>query len=179
MAKTAAGKPAIAGMSGNLIAISELARRAGLAASALRYYEEQGLLHSVRSAGGQRRYAREMLRRVAFIRAAQQAGLSLDEIRTALHSLPQQRTPTPDDWRTLASAWQPLIQQRIDALCALRDQLDSCIGCGCLSLARCALYNPGDLAGQRGSGARYLQGDRASEVMAEAAALQTAGAAQT
>ncbi|WP_338844901.1 redox-sensitive transcriptional activator SoxR [Massilia sp. W12] len=140
----------------NLMPISEVARRSGLAASALRYYEEQGLLHSSRSSGGQRLYKRESLRRIAFIRAAQQAGLNLEQIRAAFASLPQQRTPTPEDWRQLAASWQPLIQQRIDALIALRDRFDSCIGCGCLSLTKCALYNPQDQAAQEGSGARYL-----------------------
>lgn len=154
-------------MSDQLISIGNLAKRSGVAASALRYYEEQGLLSSSRSSGGQRQYVRDTLRRVAFIRAAQTAGLGLNEIRAALHSLPQQRTPDMQDWQRLSASWQPLIQQRIDALVALRDQLASCIGCGCLSLKSCALYNPQDQAARRGQGARYLQGDIPADVMRE------------
>ena len=153
-----------------LIPISELSRRAGVAASALRFYEAQGLLQSLRSSGGQRQFARGDLRRVAFIRAAQAVGLTLDEIRTALHSLPGQRTPTARDWERLSSRWRPILDHRIAALTRLRDQLSSCIGCGCLSLERCALYNPDDIAATRGSGARYLLGDRSADVLAESAA---------
>ena len=144
--------------------IGQLAERAGLATSALRYYEDQGLITALRSSGGQRLYPREVLRRVAFIRAAQNVGLSLDDIRQALASLPEGRTPTQADWTRLSRRWKPLLEARIAALCTLRDQLDACIGCGCLSLKRCALYNPGDSAQRLGPGARYLLGDRASEV---------------
>ncbi len=142
------------------MAIGELAARAGVAASALRFYESQGLLAGRRSAGGRREYPRHVLRRVAFVRAAQQVGLSLDEVKTALATLPEGRTPTAADWQRLARRWQPLLDERIAALQQLRDQLASCIGCGCLSLTRCALYNPGDAAAARGPGARYLLGDR-------------------
>ncbi len=142
------------------IAIGELAARAGVAASALRFYEAQGLLAGRRSAGGRREYPRHVLRRVAFVRAAQQVGLSLEEVKAALATLPAGRTPTAADWQRLARRWQPLLDERIAALQRLRDQLASCIGCGCLSLARCALYNPGDAAGARGPGARYLLGER-------------------
>ena len=121
-------------------------------------------MQSVRSAGGQRQYPREVLRRVAFIRVAQTVGLTLDEIRTTLATLPEQRTPTKADWARLSRSWQPLIDQRIAALTALRNQLTSCIGCGCLSLKSCALYNPNDIASTRGAGPRYLLGDRASDV---------------
>ena len=152
------------------IPIGEFARRAGVAASALRFYETQGLLTSDRSAGGQRLYPRSELRRVAFIRAAQAVGVSLDEVRKALAGLPGQRTPNARDWQQLSSRWQPLLDARIVALTRLRDQLSSCIGCGCLSLTRCALYNPGDAAAVRGSGPRYLMGDRSSEVLAARAA---------
>jgi MerR family transcriptional regulator, redox-sensitive transcriptional activator SoxR len=141
------------------IPIGELARRAGVAASALRYYEDQGLLQGARSAGGRRRYPRHVLRRVAFIRAAQAVGLGLAEIRSALQSLPDGRTPTRADWQRLGRSWQPVLDARIDALTRLRDRLASCIGCGCLSLKACALYNPGDQAARRGAGARYLAGD--------------------
>jgi len=140
--------------------IGELARRAGVAASALRFYEAQGLISGGRSAGGRRHYPRHVLRRVAFIRAAQVLGLGLADIQAALASLPQGRTPTQADWQRLGRAWQPLLDARIAALQRLRDQLASCIGCGCLSLKACALYNPQDQAALRGSGARYLAGDR-------------------
>ena len=142
------------------IAIGELARRSGVAASALRFYEEQGLIASQRSASGRRHYARADLRRVAFIGAAQNVGLSLSEIQAALASLPEGRTPTVADWARLSRSWRPLLDARIAALTRLRDQLDACIGCGCLSLKTCALYNPEDAAAALGSGPRYLLGDR-------------------
>lgn len=153
-----------------LLPIGDFARRAGVAASALRFYEEQGLLLSRRSASGRRQFARSDLRRVAFIRAAQQVGLSLDQIRAALASLPDGRTPNARDWERLSRAWQPLLAARIAELQQLQDTLASCIGCGCLSLGKCKLYNPQDAAGRRGAGARYWTGDRASEVLA---ALET------
>ena len=141
------------------LTIGALAQRAGVATSAVRFYEAQGLLRGSRSEGNQRRYAKETLRRVAFIRIAQGVGLSLDDVRAALATLPEQRTPTPADWARLSRAWKPLIEARIASLAALRDQLDSCIGCGCLSLDRCALYNPDDRARAFGAGPRYLLGD--------------------
>ena len=149
------------------ITIGELARRSGAAASALRFYEDQGLVAGTRTAGGQRQFPKEVLRRIAFIRAAQTVGLSLEPIQAALATLPGGRTPTKADWERLSQSWRPLLDQRIAALVALRDQLTSCIGCGCLSLRSCALYNPGDAAQRRGSGARYLLGDRSAEVLAE------------
>ncbi len=152
-----------------LITIGELARRSGVAASALRFYEDRGLIASVREAGAKRRYRRDVLRRVAFIRVAQTVGLSLDEVAQALAALPDARTPGKQDWEKLSRSWQPLLQQRIDALIALRDQLTSCIGCGCLSLQKCRLYNPQDLAASHGDGPRYLLGDSASAILAEAA----------
>lgn len=142
-----------------MLTIGELARRSGVAASALRFYEEEALVTSVRGSGGQRRYARDVLRRVAFIRAAQAIGLRLEEIRKSLASLPSLRTPNKADWARLSKRWRPLLDERINALTTLRDQLDACIGCGCLSLTACKLYNPSDAAGARGSGARYLLGD--------------------
>lgn len=144
----------------NWIPIGELARRSGLAASALRFYEDAGLLVSGRSESGRRQFPRSILRRVAFIRAAQAVGLTLDEIRAALATLPDGRTPTQADWQRLSRGWQPLLDARIAALTRLRDQLSSCIGCGCLSLSKCALYNPGDQAAVKGAGARYLLGDK-------------------
>ena len=146
------------------LSISAVAQRAGVAASTLRFYEDQGLISGGRSAGNQRRYAKETLRRVAFIRIAQSVGLSLPEIGAALATLPEQRTPTPADWARLSRAWKPLIEARIAALSALRDQLDSCIGCGCLSLKSCKLYNPGDQARQLGTGPRFLLGDRPADL---------------
>jgi MerR family redox-sensitive transcriptional activator SoxR len=145
------------------IAIGPFARRAGVPASTLRYYEAEGLLHGGRSESGRRRYPRSTLRRVAFIRVAQSIGLTLDQIRAALATLPGERTPTPADWSRLSRNWRPLLDARIAALTQLRDQLDACIGCGCLSLKRCALYNPGDQAAASGSGARFmlLQGAKA------------------
>ncbi|AXE32136.1 redox-sensitive transcriptional activator SoxR [Chromobacterium phragmitis] len=138
------------------ISIGRLAKRTGVAASALRFYESKGLIHSVGEAGKTRRYRRDAMRRVSFIRVAQAMGMSLQDIGAALAGLPQQRTPTADDWARISRNWRPLLQARIDALCRLRDQLDSCIGCGCLSLERCRLYNPEDAAGERGSGPRFL-----------------------
>jgi MerR family redox-sensitive transcriptional activator SoxR len=144
----------------DLIPIGEFGRRAGIAPSALRFYEQQGLLASARSSGGRRLYPRAELRRVAFIRAAQAVGLGLPDIAAALATLPGGRTPTAADWQKLSRQWQPLLDARIAALTRLRNQLATCIGCGCLSLQRCALYNPGDTAARRGSGARYLLGDK-------------------
>lgn len=139
-----------------MISIGEAARRVGVAASALRYYEAEGLLAAARSAGGRRYYPRSELRRIAFIRAAQSVGLSLDEVRGALASLPDNRTPTKEDWARLSRSWRSLLDARIAALTRLRDTLTSCIGCGCLSLKACALYNPDDRAAATGAGARYL-----------------------
>ncbi|RQO63293.1 redox-sensitive transcriptional activator SoxR [Paucibacter sp. KBW04] len=149
-----------------VIPIGELARRSGVAASALRFYEEQGLLQSKRSESGRRHYLRSDLRRVAFLRAAQNVGLSLEQIRSALQTLPDARTPTPADWERLSRGWRPLLDARIAELTRLRDQLSACIGCGCLSLSKCALYNPADAAALRGTGARYLLGDSSKEVLA-------------
>ena len=142
------------------LTIGAFAQRCGVAASTLRFYEAQRLLHGRRSAGGHRQYRRADLRRVAFVRAAQSVGLSLQQIRDALATLPDGRTPTGPDWQRLAGQWQPLLDERIAALARLRDQLASCIGCGCLSLKHCALYNPDDQIAARGPGARYLLGDR-------------------
>lgn len=139
--------------------IGEVAERAGVATSALRFYERQGLISSQRSAGSQRRYRRDVLRRVAFIRVAQRVGLSLSEIRQALGQLPAGRTPTRADWSRLSRTWQSRLDERIGLLEGLRDQLGSCIGCGCLSLRACSLYNPDDGAARLGSGPRYLLGD--------------------
>ncbi len=138
------------------LSIGEVADRAGIATSALRFYEKEGLIHADRSCGGQRRYHRDVLRLVAFIRAAQRVGLTLDEIRTALHTLPGNRTPNAADWARLSKSWRPTLDRRIEEMQRLRDRLDSCIGCGCLSLKTCALSNPSDIAAADGPGARGL-----------------------
>lgn len=139
--------------------IGEVADRADVATSALRFYEREGLISAVRSAGGQRRYHREVLRRIAFIRAAQRVGLTLDEIREALSTLPESRTPTAADWTRLSRSWRPLLDRRIAELERVRDKLDSCIGCGCLSLRVCHLFNPDDIAATEGPGPRWLLDD--------------------
>jgi MerR family redox-sensitive transcriptional activator SoxR len=139
-----------------LLAIGEVATRAGLAPSALRYYEDLGLIEATRTAGGARRYARSVLRRLAVIRAARNIGLSLPEIRAALDTLPPGRPPTAADWAQLSEGWRDRLDEQIAALSRLREGLSSCIGCGCLSLDRCALSNPGDIAAGEGSGARWL-----------------------
>ena len=152
-------------MAESFIDIASLAKRSGVAASALRFYEDQGLIRSVRQQGGRRHFPRSTLRRVAFVRAAQAVGLTLEEIKVVLAALPEERTPTRDDWARLSSDWKPLIEARIASLTRLRDALSSCIGCGCLSLDTCALYNPDDGARRKGAGPRYLLGDSPSEVV--------------
>jgi MerR family redox-sensitive transcriptional activator SoxR len=139
--------------------VGEVADRAGVATSALRFYEEHGLIRSERNESGHRRYHADVLRRVSFIRTAQRVGLSLAEIREALASLPDHRTPTAADWEQLASSWRPRLDEHIAMLTRLRDQLDECIGCGCLSLSSCGLWNPDDVAAGMGTGPRYLLGD--------------------
>jgi MerR family transcriptional regulator, redox-sensitive transcriptional activator SoxR len=141
----------------DLLTIGELSERAGVAPSALRYYEAQGLIRATRTSGNQRRYERSTLRRVAFVRSAQRVGLSLDEIAEALGSLPDGRAPTKADWTRLSRSWRPRIDAQIERLERLRDRLDSCIGCGCLSLARCGLSNPDDVLSRAGPGAYYLE----------------------
>ncbi|WKU08653.1 redox-sensitive transcriptional activator SoxR [Micromonospora sp. HUAS LYJ1] len=138
------------------LTIGQLSARSGVAQSALRYYERLGLIHAERTGGNQRRYARTELRRVAFIRISQQVGISLDEIRAALDSLPSSRAPSPDDWAALSRTWRERLDERIKLLGKLRDDLDGCIGCGCLSLQRCTLYNPGDTLAGEGPGARLV-----------------------
>ena len=140
----------------DLFTIGEIAHRSGFAASAIRFYESQGLITATRTSGGQRRFERQMLRRLAFIRAARNVGLTLDEVAEALARLPDGRTPTRADWALLSRTWRARLDDQIAGLIALRDNLDSCIGCGCLSLRRCAISNPGDSAAVAGSGAVYL-----------------------
>jgi MerR family redox-sensitive transcriptional activator SoxR len=134
----------------------QLAARSGVAVSALHFYERQGLIRSRRTSGNQRRYSRETLRRVAFIRVSQRVGIPLAEIRAALETLPEGRTPSREDWAMLSARWRGDLDQRIEQLVRLRDDLTSCIGCGCLSLDRCALANPCDRLGAQGPGARLL-----------------------
>lgn len=144
--------------------MGEVARRAGVATSALRFYEAEGLIRSERNESGHRRYHADVLRRVSFIRTAQLVGLSLGEVRQALSSLPEGRTPTSRDWALLARSWQPKLEERIALLTRMRDQLDECIGCGCLSLSSCGLWNPGDVASELGDGPRYLLSDARPDV---------------
>jgi MerR family redox-sensitive transcriptional activator SoxR len=139
------------------LTIGQLAERSGAATSAIRFYESQGLLSSTRTAGNQRRYARAALRRLGFIRAAQRVGLSLEEIRDALATLPDERTPTKRDWERLSRHWRRRLDEQIERLERLRDRLDGCIGCGCLSLRACALNNPGDELASQGPGAVKLE----------------------
>jgi MerR family transcriptional regulator, redox-sensitive transcriptional activator SoxR len=138
------------------LAIGDFAARSGVAASALRYYEREGLIRSTRTSGNQRRYKRSELRRVAFIRIAQQVGVSLDEIREALAELPENRTPTKADWARLSARWRHKLDERITLMERLRDQLTGCIGCGCLSMQRCQLINPADRLAVRGQGPQMI-----------------------
>lgn len=147
----------------NRITIGELATRSGVATSALRFYEERGLIASERTQGNQRLFARPTLRRVAFIRAAQEVGLTLDEIGQALAALPMDRTPMKRDWERLSRAWRNRLDERIAELERLRDTLTGCIGCGCLSLRKCSLFNPADRIAMNGPGARYLLGDSSDD----------------
>jgi MerR family transcriptional regulator, redox-sensitive transcriptional activator SoxR len=139
-----------------LLTVSEVSRRSGFAPSALRFYEDKGLIEASRTPGQQRRYERVVLRRLAFIRAASNVGLTLDEIAEELRTLPRGRTPTAEDWRHISQDWRARLDERIAAIEALRDRLDGCIGCGCLSLGSCSLYNPEDVLGVSAQGARRL-----------------------
>jgi MerR family redox-sensitive transcriptional activator SoxR len=142
-----------------LLTIGEVSQRSGVRASALRFYEERGMIASERSGSGHRRYQRPVLRRIAFIVFAQRMGLSLDEIGAELAKLPPNRAPNRRDWSRLSRSWSARIEERIAELERLKVGLTECIGCGCLSLDRCKLANPGDAAGSRGPGARYWLGD--------------------
>jgi MerR family transcriptional regulator, redox-sensitive transcriptional activator SoxR len=140
----------------DLLTVGEVARRSGFATSAVRYYDRLGLIESTRTTGDQRRYERGVLRRLAFIRAARNVGLTLDEVAEALAQLPASRTPTKADWAKLSRSWRERLNEQIAALEKLRDGLDSCIGCGCLSLRKCAFSNPGDGVAAFGPGAAYF-----------------------
>jgi MerR family redox-sensitive transcriptional activator SoxR len=140
----------------DLLTVAQVSQRSGFAPSALRYYERIGLVAATRTGGGQRRYQRNVLRRLAFVRAARNVGLSLDEVEQALSTLPRGRAPNRSDWARLSRGWRQRLDEQIGSLTALRDGLDSCIGCGCLSLRNCAIQNPADIAASMGGGAAYL-----------------------
>jgi MerR family redox-sensitive transcriptional activator SoxR len=141
------------------LTVGEIARRSGVAVSALHFYEAKGLIHSFRNPGNQRRYPREVLRRVAIIKVAQRLGIPLSGIREALAALPESRTPTAADWKRLSARWKADLNDRIARLTQLRDQLDGCIGCGCLSMQACPLRNPWDELGAQGPGPRLLDAE--------------------
>lgn len=143
----------------DVLSIGQLADRTGVAVSAIRFYETRGLIHPIRNAGGQRRFRRADIRRLSFIRIAQQLGFTINEISEHLSRLPDRRTPTKADWTRISKHFRKALDERIETLIKLRDNLDGCIGCGCLSLKKCQLYNPQDSARRHGSGARYLMGD--------------------
>lgn len=147
-----------------MISIGQMAERTGLAVSAIRYYETEGLVRPIRTAGGQRQFHRADIRRLSFVRITQQLGFTIAEIREQLSRLPEGRTPNKRDWERLARGFRDELDRRIAAMEALRDNLDGCIGCGCLSLQRCKLYNPGDGARRLGTGPRYLLGDRSADL---------------
>ncbi len=136
------------------LSVGEVARRSGVAVSALHFYERKGLIHSLRTAGNQRRYSREVLRRLAVIRVAQRVGLPLEAVANAFAALPENKTPTKAEWAKMSALWKDELDQRIEQLRLLRDQLTDCIGCGCLSLKKCRLANPGDALGEQGEGAQ-------------------------
>ncbi|HJQ76650.1 MAG TPA: redox-sensitive transcriptional activator SoxR [Acidimicrobiia bacterium] len=150
-----------------LLTIGEVAKRSGVATSALRFYETKGLIASERTDGNQRRYPRATLRRVALIRAGQEVGLSLSELAHALEHLPHDKTPTRSDWERLSVSWRSRLDAQIAELVALRDELTDCIGCGCLSLTSCSIFNPGDAASGLGTGPRYLLGDSRDAVVSD------------
>lgn len=147
-----------------LLTIGQVSDRTGVATSALRFYEELGLIVSTRTDGNQRRYERAIIRTVSVIKAAQEVGLTLAEISDALATLPDGRTPTKADWSRLAKGWRSNLDHRISELIALRDELGDCIGCGCLSLRSCALFNPNDRVAAAGTGARFIVGDERPEI---------------
>lgn len=141
------------------LSVGEVASRSGLAVSAIHFYEAKGLIKSRRNAGNQRRFTRDVLRRVAIIKVAQRTGISLSEIRDAFESLPASRNPSAADWQRLSANWRQALDERITRLAHLRDQLDHCIGCGCLSMDDCPLRNPWDELGKEGTGPRLLDPD--------------------
>jgi len=147
------------------LTIGEVASRSGVATSALRFYETKELIESERTKGNQRRYPRATLRRVALIRAGQEIGISLAELGEALSTLPHDKTPSKSDWQKLSRSWRRRLDTQIEEMMALRDELTDCIGCGCLSLKSCAIFNPGDAASTLGTGPRYLLGDNSEDAI--------------
>ena len=147
------------------LTIGEVASRSGVATSALRFYETKELIESERTEGNQRRYPRATLRRVALIRAGQEIGISLAELGEALSTLPHDKTPSKSDWQKLSRSWRKRLDAQIEEMMALRDELTDCIGCGCLSLKSCAIFNPGDAASTLGTGPRYLMGDHSEDAI--------------
>jgi MerR family redox-sensitive transcriptional activator SoxR len=147
------------------LTIGEVASRSGVATSALRFYETKELIESERTEGNQRRYPRATLRRVALIRAGQEIGISLAELAEALSTLPHDKTPSKSDWQKLSRSWRRRLDGQIEEMMALRDELTDCIGCGCLSLKSCAIFNPGDAASTLGTGPRYLMGDDSEDAI--------------
>ncbi|WP_374571926.1 redox-sensitive transcriptional activator SoxR [Phenylobacterium sp.] len=139
------------------LGVGEVAARSGVAVSTVHFYEAEGLISSRRTAGNQRRYERDVLRRIAIVRVAQKVGIPLAQIKAALSGLPGGRTPTVDDWAALSTRWRQDLDNRIAQLAALRDQLSDCIGCGCLTISACRLRNPGDVLGDQGAGPRLLE----------------------
>ena len=148
----------------DVLTVGQVAARCGIAASAVRYYDDEGLITSHRTSGGQRRFDREAIRRISFILAAQRVGRSLSEVREILGSLPDGHAPSQADWTRVSTQWRQRLDDQIDQLATLRDRLDECIGCGCLSLERCAIYNPEDRAVSLGPGPRFLLGESASDL---------------
>jgi MerR family redox-sensitive transcriptional activator SoxR len=136
------------------LSVGDVARRSGVAVSALHFYERKGLIRSLRTAGNQRRFSRDVLRRLAVIRVAQRVGMPLEAVANAFAALPENKTPTRAEWAKMSALWRGELDQRIEELLLLRDQLTDCIGCGCLSLKRCRLANPGDALGEQGDGAQ-------------------------
>ena len=147
----------------DILQIGDLAARTGLSVSAIRFYEAKGLIEPFRSPGGQRRFLRSDVRRLSFIKIAQQLGLSIENIAAELSRLPRGRTPNAADWAKISKGIKTILDKKIEDLTRTRDVLDGCIGCGCLSLKKCALYNPGDKAGKQGAGPRFVLGDRGED----------------
>ncbi len=144
----------------DILSIGQVAERTGLSVSAIRYYEAEGLVTAARNAGGQRRFLRSDIRRLSFVLISQQFGFTISQIKSLLNALPEGRTPTRRDWTRMSNTFRKDLDAKIETLTRLREQLDGCIGCGCLSLERCKLYNPEDRAAGKGAGPRYLMGDR-------------------
>lgn len=160
--------------SDDFLTIGQAAARLGVATSTLRFYEDRELIVSTRTSGGQRRYARDVLRRVSFVRAAQQVGLPLREIRDSLQQLPPERAPTVEEWEAFAESWRPRLAEQIQLLESIRDRLGKCIGCGCQTLDSCSIFNPDDVAASDGPGARFLIAERLDDGRGSARTIERA-----